>query len=641
MRGRRGIGASEGIALKPGAEPGGSLLEIVAAQGPLPADLVRRLGADVARRLARLHATRQVHGGMSPAAIRITPESADLVSATPVFDNPGYLSPEVAEGKPAGPAADVYGLGAALVYAATGAGPFGAGSPIEVLHRIIEIEPDLRRVPEPLREVVLECLRKNPDDRPLAAQLVVRLDPPIPQTVRMTVAEPAAAQQQPAPSEAVTERHRIQMPSGAEPQRSPTRWEATTEPNATTVPSPAPANPQAPQGNPHAATDRDARPLPGPATPHQGFPAVAGIQQPPPRRPAAPPTLSPKARRLLPFLVAGATVMVALTVIAAVLAFVLRDSNPQTAATSGLTTSVAPGPPRIYAGEVGGLAAATDSRHLFVSNRKDRTVSIIDTETNKMSASIPVPGIPYGLAASADGKFVYTVTDIAVAAISTTTNSVVRQSAREVRGPADSVALTPDGRRLYVANGVNPTVTVYDTQAMAPLTTIPFSAGQLYGVKLVVMAPDGKHAYVGDPHGISVVDTAADTVVTQIPREAQPVRMAVSPDSKYLYLPKPSGGIDVIDAATGGVAGTVNLTLSNVNIAVSPSGRYIFVAGKKDPTSSVLAVVDAASRQVVDTLDVSTGFEPAIAVSPNGQRVYLGATLGGNDVTVLDVSRYA
>lgn len=146
---------------------------VVAANGPLPEDRQRRLLIDVARALAALHADNRVHGGLSPGGVGIAADSAVLLPMgwSTFAESAGYLSPEAAAGRPIGPAADVYALGAVLVYAATGAGPYGEGTPTELLSRVLGSEPDLSGVAPSLRELAAGCLRKDPEQRPMAAQI--------------------------------------------------------------------------------------------------------------------------------------------------------------------------------------------------------------------------------------------------------------------------------------------------------------------------------------------------------------------------------------------------------------------------------------------------------------------------------------
>jgi branched-chain amino acid transport system substrate-binding protein len=87
----------------------------------------------------------------------------------------GDTSPEQLRGAGAGPAGDVFSLGAVLVYAATGAGPFGGGAAQEVNFRAAYEPAQLAGVPDGLRGLVERCLEKDGERRPGVGELVAAL----------------------------------------------------------------------------------------------------------------------------------------------------------------------------------------------------------------------------------------------------------------------------------------------------------------------------------------------------------------------------------------------------------------------------------------------------------------------------------
>ena len=163
-----------------------TLAQQVLRFGPLTVENAGTLIAGLAGALAVMHAAGLVHRDLKPSNILLAPDgpriidfgiarAADLASLTTsgrrLPGTPGYMAPEQIEGHETGSPADIFALGACLVYAVSGTSPFWDGSPMTLMYRTVHAEPDLKAVPEELREVVLRCLVKEPEERPTAAEL--------------------------------------------------------------------------------------------------------------------------------------------------------------------------------------------------------------------------------------------------------------------------------------------------------------------------------------------------------------------------------------------------------------------------------------------------------------------------------------
>lgn len=103
---------------------------------------------------------------------RLLDETGGRTRTGDIVGTLGYMAPEQAAGTAhrAGPAADVYALGAILYELLTGGPPFGPEPTAATLHRLLhEPPPSPRRVspsvPRDLETIALKCLEKRPDDR--------------------------------------------------------------------------------------------------------------------------------------------------------------------------------------------------------------------------------------------------------------------------------------------------------------------------------------------------------------------------------------------------------------------------------------------------------------------------------------------
>ncbi|MEU6746315.1 serine/threonine-protein kinase [Spirillospora sp. NPDC046719] len=165
--------------------PGPSLRDAVLRHGPLPEGTVRALGAGLAEALAAVHAAGLVHRDLKPSNVLLAADGprlidfgvsravddAALTAAGAVVGSAGYLSPEQAAADEAGPASDVFSLGATLAFAATGRPPFGDARLEVLLYRVGHEDPDLAGLPGPLRDVLAACLQREPERRPPVGRL--------------------------------------------------------------------------------------------------------------------------------------------------------------------------------------------------------------------------------------------------------------------------------------------------------------------------------------------------------------------------------------------------------------------------------------------------------------------------------------
>jgi serine/threonine-protein kinase len=136
--------------------------------------------ARVAESLLAIHNAGRVHGGVQPDAITITEISIELGPPAAKAD-PRYAAPERVDDPDRDPAApeDVFALGVIWYQMLTGRLPWRTDSPHELLRAHMWVAPDPLPesvdMPRRLNELCLECLGKEPWQRPDATELVAAL----------------------------------------------------------------------------------------------------------------------------------------------------------------------------------------------------------------------------------------------------------------------------------------------------------------------------------------------------------------------------------------------------------------------------------------------------------------------------------
>ena len=163
----------------------GETLDDEVAVGPMAADRVVSVGAQVLDALAAAHAAGVVHRDIKPGNVLTCPggmvKVADFGIATVlgaasvtatglIVGTPTYLAPERADGQPASHRSDIYSVGAVLYTCLTGRRPFEADSAVALMVVIQNRDPtpirELRpEVPAGLAAVVARAMAKDPAQR--------------------------------------------------------------------------------------------------------------------------------------------------------------------------------------------------------------------------------------------------------------------------------------------------------------------------------------------------------------------------------------------------------------------------------------------------------------------------------------------
>ena len=281
--------------------------------------------------------------------------------------------------------------------------------------------------------------------------------------------------------------------------------------------------------------------------------------------------------------------------------------------------------------------------HAYVANSASNTVSVVDVNTKQIIATIPVDNTPTSVVAKPDGTRVYVsnADSATVSVIDTASRTVIKRitvpGGAYVHIPGD-MAISPDGTKVYVAVADH-SIAVIDTATNVVSGGGVVSYGDIGGI---AVSADGRRLYVTDPSAgvIQVVDTAKfngpwtgiTSPTISVGYGATPVDVAVSPDGKWLYSVNELSGstrstVSVIDADP------VSATYHKVVRTLSVGDSAAFVALSSDGSRAYVTHEVPGTVTVIDTnLNVVLGTVPTdndtvasdayVAVGPDG-RVYV------------------
>ena len=158
----------------------------IALQNASPERIARVFGGILAT-LAQAHAGGVIHCDLKPGNILVREDDSTVLMdfglaaiSTPGVHGksssgvpagtPGYIAPEVLQGRERGPGSDIYSLGVLLFKILTGREPFHGDSVYQLVQAQlfddpvppVALNPD---IPEPLQRICLKALEKNPADR--------------------------------------------------------------------------------------------------------------------------------------------------------------------------------------------------------------------------------------------------------------------------------------------------------------------------------------------------------------------------------------------------------------------------------------------------------------------------------------------
>ncbi len=303
-----------------------------------------------------------------------------------------------------------------------------------------------------------------------------------------------------------------------------------------------------------------------------------------------------------------------------------------------------------------GRLAAQQHGFVFVENSQSGDVSIIDAVTLKVTGTIPIGLSPDEIVASPTGDVLYVARIVRrddgrptgngeLVAIDPVARSIAWRA--PLRGSPNHIAVSPDGRRVYVTIVSGSWVDVVDAAKHAVIDSVEVGTGP----HDIEVSRDGKRVYVGLIRGtdVTVFDATTKAVIRKIPFDQNVRPIALSEDETRLYVQlSHTHAIMVVDPKTGKILRRVAMPVPagktlpdtlpidvNHGLRVTPDGRFLIANGSIVDVATIWAI---PAMTLVATIPV--GHDPNwIVLSPDGKRCFV-SNRRSDDVSVIDLTTY-
>jgi len=251
----------------------------------------------------------------------------------------------------------------------------------------------------------------------------------------------------------------------------------------------------------------------------------------------------------------------------------------------------------------GGLTISRDGRTLFVTRIFAMTLSAIDVASGTVTRTVQLPSEPYTVVAAPDGRFVYVSLWGGSAVQVLFADSLQLVNEMNTGEHPNAMALSDDGRRLFVACGNSASVWVFDTFSFDPIEQISTS---LYPEQpltstpnSVALAPDGRTLLVAnaDINAVVVIDVsnpARSFVNGFIPTGWYPTGAAFTRDGRNILVLNGKGLKSAANPLSGGMEtrllGAVSIVPTPDRTALAEHTRKVYAMTPYSDASRLTAL---------------------------------------------------
>ncbi len=276
---------------------------------------------------------------------------------------------------------------------------------------------------------------------------------------------------------------------------------------------------------------------------------------------------------------------------------------------------------RIATGEAPHEVAVSDDGKIAVvcnygtEENPGSSLTVVDVSAKRELRRFALPGLirPHGIQAIGSRFYLTAEGSLAVARYDVASNRIdwIAGTGQDM---THMLVVTRNEKKIYTSNVASSSVSVMNlTNAPGYVALKQIAVGR--GPEGIDLAPDGSAVWVtgvarrGEPAVISVIDPKSGSILRSIPTKMKLAnRLKFTPDGTHVAVSDPgTNQISIFDAATGNVIKEIATAPGPAGILFTPDGKRLFVA-----------CADAGKVQVIDTATWNVAGEVVTGAEPDG-----------------------
>lgn len=235
----------------------------------------------------------------------------------------------------------------------------------------------------------------------------------------------------------------------------------------------------------------------------------------------------------------------------------------------------------------------------YISNFNSNDITVFNKKNNALIATIPVGSHPTQILITNDGKFalIFHQSNDGLWIITTKDNQVINK----IQSITGIPLYNPSNNKIYISAIFTPYVIVMKPEDQSVIKKIAVGGRPLN----IALTPDGKFLYVANSilNEVQKINTGTDSIVNTIPNIDTCRGIAITPNGKYAYVTNVvSSKVTIINLQNDKIVKIISVGRMPTTIIMNKYNDCAYVSNQGE---SSISVIDLKKQEVIKTISVA------------------------------------